>query len=203
MPFAPPSTTGLMVSKGASQKMAGEKFMPMVSAVSSAVSSFMPGAPVVNSTNVVTGPGAGTYFAKIVGAVPVGMTGLMMAKSSSTQTIGRDTKKLFDAVSFGVCNTLLSTAMSQGTVVGGGPGVGQGKIVGLVPTALQGLIMANLGGKKILGEKTAALVSAMAFGICNHIMSAATVVTTCVGSFSPPPAGPVVIPSAPGFGKLV
>jgi hypothetical protein len=192
-----------MIAKGASTKMLGSKFMPFVSAVSKAVCQYMAMAPIAMSTNVVLGPGAGTYMAKIVGCVPVAMSSMMLVKAASTMTVGKDTKKLFDAVSFGVCNTLLTTAMSQGTVVGGGPGAGQGKILNLIPTVLTGLIMANLAGSKLFGSKTMQIVSAIAFGVCIHIMSAGTLVTTCIGAAAPPPAGPVPVPGAPGFGKLI
>jgi hypothetical protein len=203
MPFIPPTQTGFMVAKGASTAMFGAKFVPFVNAISTAACQYLMAAPIVMSTNVVLGPGAGTFVGKIVGVVPSAMTSLMMVKAASSMLVGRDTQKLFDAVSFGVCNTLLTTAISQGSVIGGGPGAGQGKIVNLVPSALQGLIMAQLAGVTILGQKTIQLIDAMAFGICTHIMTAGTVMTTCIGFASPPPVGPIVIPAAPGPGRLM
>lgn len=203
MPFVPPLMTTLMIAKGASSGMTGQYFSSIVSATSSAVCLYIPASAVVMSTNVVMGPGAGTYFGKIVGCVPSAMSVLMMAKAAAFGLVGRDTKKLFDAISFGVCQTLLTTAISQGTVIGGGPGVGQGKIINLVPTALQSLILANMASKTLVGTKTMQILSAIAFGICTHIMSACIVTTTCIGVFSPPPAGPIVIPTAPGPGRIM
>ena len=176
--------------------------MPEFSAISSAVCSYFTVAPIVVSTNIVTGPGAGTYTGKVVGLLPSAMSSLMMLKLTSAGLLGRDVKKLFDAVSFGVCNTLLTTAIAQGTVIGGGPGAGQGKITGLIPSALQNLLHVNLAGKLLSGSKSMALSSAMAFGICTHIMTTGVVITVCMGAFAPPPAGPVVIPAAPGPGRL-
>ena len=203
MPFVSPAMSGLMMAKGLSAQMTGSKFQPIVSAVSSAVCSYLPMAPIVMGTNVVVGPGAGTYIGRIIGAVPSAMSSLMLAKAALSGISGRDTKKLFDAVSFGVCQTLLTTAMSQGSVIGGGPGAGQGKILNLVPTVLQALIMAQMAGKQLMGSKTMAIVGAMAFGICMHVMSSATVVTTCIGAAAGPPAGPVPVPTAPGIGRII
>ncbi len=203
MPFVPPAQTGLMVTKGASTAMLGGKFIPFVNAVSSAVCQYMVSAPITMTTNVVLGPGAGTYIGRIVGCVPSAMTVLMMTKAAASMLVGRDTQKLFDAISFGVCNTLLTTALVQGTVIGGGPGAGQGKILNLVPIVLSGLIMAQLAGVTLFGQKTPQLVDAISFGICTHIMTAGTVITTCIGAAAPPPVGPIPIPAAPGPGKLV
>jgi hypothetical protein len=203
MPFIPPTQTGLMVAKGASSMMMGERFMPFVNAISTASCQYLMSAPIVMSTNVVLGPGAGTFVGKIVGCVPSAMTSLMMVRAAASMLVGRDIQKLFDAISFGICNTLLTTALSQGSVIGGGPGAGQGKILNLVPSALQGLIMAQLAGIMILGQKTVQLIDAMAFGICTHIMTAGIVMTTCIGAVSPPPIGPIVIPAAPGPGRLI
>jgi hypothetical protein len=202
MPFVPPSQTGLMVAKGVGSLMAGEKFTPFVNAASTAICQYLMMAPIVMTTNMVIGPGAGAYTGKIIGCVPSAMTSLMMIKAAGSMLVGRDTQKLFDAVSFGVCMTLLTTAISQGSVLGGGPGAGQGKIVNLVPSMLLPLIVAQLAGAVLIGEKTMQIIDAITFGICMHIMTAGTVVTTCIGAFAPPPVGPIPIPAAPGPGRL-
>ncbi len=202
MPFVRSAMTGLMMAKAMSQSVHGAKLLPQVSAVSSAVCTYFSTAPFVTSSNFVTGPGAGTYIGRIVGVVPKAMSSLMLLRAAASGIVGRDTRRFFDAVSFGVCQTLLTTVTVQGTVIGGSPGAGQGKIMNLVPTALQQLIFLSLSSKKLTGTKTMAISSAMAFGICNHVMSAATVVTTCIGVSTPPPAGPVPVPAAPGPGRL-
>jgi hypothetical protein len=203
MPFVPSIMTQLMLAKATSQSVHGNKLLPQLSAVSSAVCSYFSTVPVIVSTNFVTGPGAGTYTGKVVGLVPSAMCSLMMLKMGMLGLVGRDVKRLFDAISFGVCTTILTTAVAQGTVIGGGPGAGQGKIIGLFPRALQPIILANLTGKILVGSKTQTLASAIAFGICNHVMTAGTVITACIGAFAPPPAGPIPIPAAPGPGRLV
>jgi hypothetical protein len=191
-----------MVAKGAGSLMTGEKFMPFVNATSTATCQYLMAAPIVMTTNMVIGPGAGTFTGKVIGCVPSAMTSLMMIKAAGFMLVGRDTQKLFDAISFGVCMTILTTAIAQGSVIGGGPGAGQGKIVNLVPSALQSLIMTQLAGVTLMGEKTFQIIGAIAFGICTHIMTAGTVVTTCIGAFAPPPVGPIPIPAAPGPGRL-
>lgn len=203
MPFNPSAMTNLMMQKMSSYRLHGSKTMPLLSATSSAVCSYLPAAAVVMSTNVVTGPGSGTYTGKIIGCNPSAMSSLMILKASSSGIVGKDLRRIFDAVSFGVCQTLLTTALAQGTVIGGGPGAGQGKIMSLVPSTLEKLIITNLYGRRLHGSKTMPMFLAIAFGVCNHIMTAATIITTCVGAFFPPPVGPIIIPNAPGPGRLI
>jgi hypothetical protein len=195
--------TGFMMAKAASKLMGGSKLLPEISALSSAICSYLSIASVVMSTNNVIGPGAGTYTGKVVGVVPSAMSRLMLLKAASRGIVGRDIGRLFDTVSFGVCQTMLTMVFAQGIVIGGGPGTGQGKITNLVPSILQGIIFVNLGGRLLGGSKAQDLASAMAFGICTHIMTSGTVLTTCIGAFAPPPAGPILIPAAPGPGRLI
>lgn len=191
-----------MTAKGASLTLAGSKFSTLASAISSAICSYVLSAGIVNSTNVVIGPGAGTFTGKVAGLVSSTMAQLMTAKAASMSMAGRDISKLFNAVSTGVV-TGFSTVMAMGTVIGGGPGTGTGKIMGLVPTALTGLIVAQTAVKLLSGKDMNKLVSAIAFGACTHIMSNGTITTTCIGAFAGPPVGPVTIPAAPGIGRLV
>lgn len=203
MPFVPSVMTGFMMAKAASKLMGGSKLLPEISAISSAICSYLSVAPVVVSTNFVTGPGAGTYTGKLVGVVPSVMSGLMSLKAASKGIMGRDSKRLFDTVSFGVCQTILTSVFAQGTVIGGGPGVGQGKVINLIPSILQNIILLNMSGRLLGGSKARDIAGAMAFGICTHIQTTGTVITTCIGAFAPPPAGPIPIPAAPGPGRLI
>jgi len=130
------------------------------------------------------------------------MSKLMRLKASASGLSGRDIGKLFDSVSFGVVQGM-KTTVAQGTVIGAGPGSGKGKILNLVPQALEPLIMAQLSARTIAGTKTRAVASAMATGICNHILTSGLISTTCIGAAAGPPVGPVTIPTAPGTGKLI
>ncbi|MBE3084695.1 MAG: hypothetical protein IMZ64_00575 [Bacteroidetes bacterium] len=203
MPFIPQVMTGLMMAKAASKMMGGSKLLPEISSLSSAICSYLSIAPVVVSTNIVTGPGAGTYTGKVVGVVPSVMSSLMMLKATSKGIMGRDTKRLFDTVSFGVCQTMLTAVFAQGVVIGGGPGVGHGKITNLVSSVLQGIILLNVSARILGGSKARDIAGAMAFGICSHIMTSGTILTTCIGAFAPPPVGPIPILAAPGPGRLI
>jgi hypothetical protein len=129
------------------------------------------------------------------------MSSLMLLRAASTGLAGKDLKKLLDAISFGVANAL-NTVIVQGTVIGGGPGTGIGKIVGLVPTGLAFAIMAQESFRLIAGKSLGQLVSAIAFGICTYIMTAGVVTLTDIGVAAPPPVGPMPIPMAPGIGRL-
>ena len=126
----------------------------------------------------------------------------MLTKAAASGLAGRDIRKFFDSISFGVVNAMKSVLL-QGTIIGAGPGTGTGKITGLVPSALQNLIYAQSAIRLISGDKLRSLLGAIAFGICNHIMSAGTVQATDIGAAAGPPVGPVTIPAAPGIGKLV
>lgn len=202
MPIVPTLMSAQTQAKASSVTVSGQKLPGIVSSISNATAAYVLSAAQIQSTNVVIGPGAGTFTGTISGLSPTTMSGLMMARAAAVGFSGRDLKKLFDSVAFGVVQALLQ-AMAQGTVVGGGPGTGTGKILGLVPTALQAQILAMLAGRTLVGSKTSDLIAAMSFGICNHIMSNGTIITTCIGAFAGPPAGPVTVPAGIGIGKLV
>lgn len=202
MPVVSAFMSTQMRLKAASLLITGSKYSPMVSAISSAVATYVVSASFVTSTNQVTGPGAGTFTGRLQGLSAPAMSKMMRLKATASLLTGRDIGKLFDSVSHGVVQAL-KTAMAQGAVVGGGPGSGTGKVLGLVPSALQGLIMAQMAAKGLTGSKASKLASAMAFGVCMHIMSAGMIRNTCIGAAAGPPAGPVMIPVAPGTGKLV
>lgn len=202
MSLIPSAMQGLIQLKASSKLIAGSKFPPLVSAVSKATSQYVLAASIINSTNIALGPGAGTQTGRIVGLQPSGMSLLMMGVAASQGLAGRDIKILFDSVSFGVVNSLKATLL-QGTIIGAGPGTGTGKIMGLIPSGLEALILSQSYFKLISGDKLRSMVKAMAFGICNHIMSVGTVQVTNIGVAAGPPVGPVTIPAAPGIGKFV
>lgn len=191
-----------MKLKGASLSMSGKMFPALMSAVSTATTTYLMTASIETSTNMVLGPGAGTTTGRLSGLVPSTMAQLMRLKAASMSIAGRDIAKLFNSVSFGVVQAL-KTAIVQGTVIGGGPGRGTGKILGLVPSVLMALILAQSSVRTIAGRDIRKIASAMAFGICTHIMTNGIVNQTCIGAAAGPPVGPVSIPVAPGTGRLV
>ena len=202
MPLLSPIMQNLIQLKAASQLISGSKLPDIVSAVSGATCQYVIASAIVNSTNIVTGPGAGTQTGRVVGLIPQQMSTMMQLKAASSLISGRDFGKLCDAISFGVVNAMNSVLL-QGTVIGGGPGTGTGRIIGLVPVALTGLILAQEAFRLISGSKLRDIVSAIAFGICTHIMTVGTVTIIDIGVATPPPAGTFVLPVAPGIGRLV
>ena len=201
MPIVSKLMSAQMTQKGSSLELTGDKLMSFVDAVSMACTTYVVGSSFVNSTNQVTGPGAGTYTATLKNLNAPVMSGLMMSQAAPAELGGRDLKKFFDALSHGVVQALKS-AVSTGSVIGGGPGIGRGSIKNLVPEMLEASIITQLGGKQLAGEKMPKLASCIAFGVCNHLMQTVFVSTTCVGAFAGPPAGPVLIPAAVGTGKI-
>lgn len=187
--------------RGNSLLLTGDKFSSFVSAVSNATAQYVISASVVNSINTALGPGAGTFTGRISGLSASTMSSLMQIKAAASLLSGRDIKKLLDSVAFGVVQAMRSVVV-QGTVIGAGPGTGSGRVYALVPTALEGLIIAQTSLRLLSGSKMRQLVSAIAFGICNHITTSGTITTTCIGAAAGPPAGPVTIPTAPGPGRL-
>lgn len=202
MPLIPTAMSGLMTAKAASLTLSGSKYSSLVSGISSAVASYVISASLVTSTNNALGPGAGTFTGRISGLSPSGMSKLMQLRAAAAGLSGRDINKLFDSVSFGVVQAL-KTVVATGAVIGAGPGSGNGRILNLVPQTLQPIILAMLSPKSISGTKLSSLASAMAFGICNHILTKGRITTTCIGAAAGPPVGPVTIPTAPGTGKLI
>lgn len=193
---------GLVQAKSASKLLSGDKLSPFVSAASSAAMSYIKSTGTITSTNNALGPGSGTFIGRISGVSDKSMSNIMNLKAASSQMSGRDIKKLFDAISFGVAQAM-KTSISQGTVVGAGPGTGNGKILGIMAKPLATAIMAQMGVKFLNGDKMRAMTNAVATGIQTHILSSARVSTTCVGAAAGPPAGPVTIPTAPGTGRFV
>lgn len=202
MPYLSSAIKGLAQLNASSKLMSGSKLPAMVAAVSGAASQYILSVSVVNSTNIALGPGSGTQTGRITGLLPSGMSSLMMLKSAALGLSGRDIKKFYDAVSFGVVNAA-KTIVMQGTIIGAGPGTGTGKIIGLVPTGLEALIWAQSTFRLLSGQKLRSMISCVAFGVCNHIMTNAIVTITDIGVAASPPVGPVTIPAAPGIGRLV
>ena len=202
MPLVPSSMQGLIQIKASSQLMSGSKLPSLVSAICGATSQYVLSASIINSTNIALGPGSGTQIGRITALVPQAMTSLMVLKASSMGLSGKDIQKLFGSISFGVINSMKSVIL-QGTIIGAGPGTGTGKVTGLVPSGLEKLILAQSFFRLISGDKLKSMISAIAFGICNHIMTAGVVNITNIGIAASPPIGPITIPVAPGIGKFV
>jgi hypothetical protein len=178
-------------------------FVPFTTAVSLAVCQYLSTSSIVTSSNVVIGPGVGTFTGVISGCIPESMTLLMMSQAASVGIMGLYTQPFFNAISFGVCNTIMTSGLAQGAVIGGGPGAGVGTLSGLIPEALTGLIMSQLAAVAIFGSHTLQLVTAISYGICIYLMTSVVITTACIGSVMPPPAGPVPIPCAVGIGSLI
>lgn len=201
MPYIPTAIKSLIQLKAASQMMSGSKLSDIVGAVSNATSQYILSASIINSTNIALGPGSGTQIGRITGLVPMAMSSLMLLKATALGLSGRDIRKLYGSVSFGVVNAA-KTIIMQGTIIGAGPGSGTGRITGLIPIGLETLIMAQSIFRLLSGSRLRAIVSCMAFGICNHFMTNAIITITNIGVAASPPVGPVTIPMAPGIGRF-
>ena len=202
MPIVPSVISTSATTRALSKGIFGKDMNRIASAVASASVQYILATAFVTSVNNVVGPGAGISTGRLINLSPKAMSGLMNTKALTKLMAGRDIRKFFDAISFGVV-TGLRTAISQGAVIGGAPGTGIGNIVGLVSSGLQGLIVVNFLSKLMAGRDASRLASAIAFGITFHLTSTVKVSLTNIGAFAPPPAGPVPIPTAPGTGKLI
>lgn len=202
MPLVPSSMKSFMLLKASSKSLSGNKLSDLVTAISNATAQYVLSASTVNSTNIALGPGSGTQTGRVSGLNATTMSSLMTIKAAASGLSGKDIKKLFDSISFGVVNAMKS-AVLQGTIIGAGPGSGTGRIKGLSASALQKIILAQSFFRQISGDKLRALLSAISFGITNHIMTSGIVTATDIGVAASPPVGPVTIPAAPGIGRLV
>jgi len=200
MPLIPSAMKNFVLAKAISLIIAGEKMPDFTDAVSKATCSYVLASSTSITTNIALGPGGGTGTGRVVGLIPSIMSVMMRTKAISMGLWGKDSKKLFDSISFGVVQAM-NTVIVQGTVIGAGIGSGTGKIMGLIPSVLEGSIMAQMASKRMLGERTKQLISAVAFGICNHIMSAGMIVQTDIGFVLPPPVIPIMMP-ATGTSRL-
>lgn len=201
MPFLPQPMQALIQLKAGSQLIAGSKLSALVSAMSSAICQYFLSAPVVNSTNNVLGPGAGTQIGRIRNLSANKMASYMMTKAMSKNIVGKDLERLCRSVATGVTNSL-NTIVVQGSVIGGGPGTGTGRIYNLVSSVLTSMIMAQESFRLIGGSKLKDMISAMSFGLCTYLMAFGSVDIVCIGAAAPPPAGPITIPAAPGIGRF-
>lgn len=201
MPIIPTFMSSQSQLTGTGLGLVGSKFSSLVKAVSNAVATYIVSAAVVQGTNQVTGPGAGTHTGTISGITGPGMSSLMKTKATLLGLVGSKIGTLFDALSAGIVASV-KQGIAQGSVVGGGPGIGTAKIMYLQPTVLSKQIQAQMIAMGLVGEKAGSLADAIAFGVVQHIQSAATVQTTCIGAFAGPPAGPVLVPAAPSIGVL-
>ena len=201
MPLLPPAMQSLIQTKASLNLMAGSKLPHVVSAIATATCQYLMAFSIVNSTNMVLGPGAGTQVGIITGLTPDGMSKMILTKAYSQGLSGKDLISLCSAVSFGVVTSLYGVII-QGSVIGGGPGTGTGFITGLAPNVLQGNILSQEAFKLMGGSKIPTIVSAIALGICTYLMASSIVNITNIGAAAPPPVGPIPIPAAPGIGRF-
>ena len=157
MPLVPTFMSSQMRIKGNSLLISGDKFSPFVSAVSNATASYITSSAVVNAINSALGPGSGTFTGRISGLSSSTMSNLMRIKASSALLTGRDIKKLLDSVAHGVVQSM-NTVVVQGVVIGAGPGTGNARVLALVPTALENLIIAQMSAKILTGDNLRKLV---------------------------------------------
>jgi hypothetical protein len=186
--------------KMGSQLIAGSKLSIWVAAISSAICQYLLTMPVVNSTNNVLGPGTGTQIGKIKGLSAPRMASWMVTRARGHQLSGKDLERLCNAIATGVV-TSLSAVIIQGTVIGGGPGTGTGRIYNLTASILTTMIMAQESFRLIAGTKLKDLISSIASGLCTYLMTFGSVDFVCMGVTAPPPAGPVLI-QASGIGRF-
>ena len=199
MPIQPSSgMSNLILTRAAGFLLGGQKMKPIVDSISSACVQYFLASFRANTVNNVLGPGSGTSVGTVTGIFPTGMASQIKRMAEFLRVGGGShSDRFFNAVSFGVVQAL-NTATMNGIVIGGGPGSGYGKVFGLSGSALKPLILNRLSFKVGRGSKADLIFTAVSSGICNYLNSSASINNVCIGTFSPPPVGPVPIPSAPG-----
>jgi hypothetical protein len=109
---------------------------------------------------------------------------------------GVDLKKFFDAISKGICTSLLSISVI-GSVVGVGVGGGIGNFTAINENALFNLLSMNMLQKNFIGRDSKNICSCIAFGIINHLRTMVQVPVVVTGVVSPIP--PITVTGIPAI----
>jgi hypothetical protein len=145
------------------------------------------------------GPIGNISSTAVIGLVPTVMSGLMLNKAASKKLNGRDIKKLFDSISYGLSQILMGMVLT-GTAVGIAVGVGAGSFTAVNTTTLSNLMYSLMLSKQLTGRDTANLCESISFGIISHLKSSVRFNVLVTGVVAPvPPVGPVAVIGIPSL----
>lgn len=107
---------------------------------------------------------------------PQALQALIISQLSSKGIRGTKMTSFAGAISEGIVESFLAqnivNTIDAGLLPSGAPGVGIGKMAGLNPQAMIGMMLPLVASEGILGVKSKDLVEAICTAICNHFLSA-------------------------------
>jgi hypothetical protein len=110
------------------------------------------------------------------------LSGIMLGQMASKGLAGSSTPSFCEALSEGIVTGFLSqnqvTTVDTGLLPSGAPGVGTGKMVGILGPALFGATMPLVAGGGIVGSSSTGMIQAICDAIALHFNSANLVNTT-------------------------
>ena len=204
MPIASQIISSAIQGQFALNKLTGRDIATIAGVIGSSVSKYLMMPNMVTcSLNGTAGPLGNINSVVVSGLVPTALSGLMYGKASLIKLTGRDIKKIFDAISAGLCQSLMGMVLS-GTAAGIAVGGGVGSFTALSDQALSKLMYGMMLSKKLKGRDASKLCDSISFGLVNHLKTSVKFTTVVTGVIAPvPPAGPVAVIGIPSvFTKI-
>jgi hypothetical protein len=107
---------------------------------------------------------------------PQALQALMVSQLASKGIRGSKMSSFAGGVSEGIVESFLAqnivNTIDSGLLPAGAPGAGIGKMAGLNPKAMMGMMLPLVASEGILGVKSKDLVEAICTAICNHFLAA-------------------------------
>lgn len=187
---------GIMIGQFASAGMLGSSASQLASALSQGICLNILSTAQVQTVDTGTA-GAGAGVSKVIGVNPGALIPLMVGQFSSQGLLGPYSANLARAISTAFCTWFLASNQTSTVHSGVGLGVGQGKVIGLSPSAMGNMIRGMMAANGLLGTYSPKIASAVGTAIATHVLSVGVVITPIVGP-------PSIAPSAgSGFGKVL
>lgn len=190
MPLSDSALSGIMNAKMKSKNLNGEATPDFCDAVSKGVVTHFLSSNQVSTIDVGTA-GAGVGIGKLSG-IDISMGSDIYSKLLSKGIAGEDSKPMADAIAEAIVTHFLAANIVNTTNSGVALGSGSGKISGLVPTGMAGLIQAAMSSKSIKGVNAKDFAEAISEGVCQHINTKALVNVVISGA--------PIVPPVPGVG---
>jgi hypothetical protein len=205
MPLSPTLLSGAIKFQMAGVGFAGRDMFKLADAIGRAVFIHVstPNMTLSSLAGTIGPVGTVNNVAPVVGIVPTVMSNLINANGLQSGFVGRDLRKLSQAISFGLSQVLL-TMVLNGSAIGVSVGGGSAKFAALNPTVLGNLLKVQMASVGFAGRDMFKLATMVSTGVVMHLMSSATFPVVSVGVIAPiPPVGPLPIAAVPTvFSKI-
>lgn len=187
---------GLLLGQFAANGILGSSSPQLASALANGITTNI--LATANVTTVDAGTlGAGVGNSKVIGINSGDLKPMMIGMFAAQGMLGTHSAPLASAISDAFCIWFLAGNQTITSHAGVGLGVGTGKVIGLTPAAMEGILVGMLASSGILGIYSPKLAKAVANSIVPHILAMGMVITPIVGN-------PNILPGGgAGFGKVL